>query len=98
MVYRLLRSCLAIAQCNKVIAVGGPREFFCNLRSGRALAEDRMAQRLYDAVDRERLNDHLMAFSRWMKEAGTPSEMESLAYVRSVLDGYGYRTYLILHD
>jgi N-acetylated-alpha-linked acidic dipeptidase len=62
------------------------------------LAEDQVAQALYDAVDRERLHAHLTMFSRWMKEAGTPGELESLAYVQTVLDGYGYRTNRILHD
>src|SRR5829696_4653638 len=57
-----------------------------------------MVHTLHDTVDRERLNAHLVAFSQWKKEAGTPGELESLAYVRSVLDGYGYRTDLILHD
>lgn len=49
-------------------------------------------------VDGERLMAHLSEFARWTKHAGTPGELESLRYVRSQLEGYGYQTELILHD
>ncbi|CAH1654237.1 MULTISPECIES: M28 family peptidase [unclassified Chelatococcus] len=49
-------------------------------------------------VEGPRLMKHLAAFARWTKHAGTQGELDSLAYVRAELDGYGYATELILHD
>ena len=49
-------------------------------------------------VEGPRLMKHLAAFAGWTKHAGTPGELDSLAYVRAALDGYGYATELILHD
>lgn len=49
-------------------------------------------------VEGPRLMQHLAAFARWTKHAGTPSELESLDYIRTELDSYGYATELILHD
>ena len=39
-----------------------------------------------------------MAFARRMKLSGTAEELESFRYLKATLDGYGYRTELILHD
>jgi len=41
---------------------------------------------------------HLREFARWVKLSGTPDELQSLQYVRTTLEKYGYRTTLILHD
>ena len=53
---------------------------------------------LVDEVDGDRLWDHLTAFSKWTKLAGTPGERESLAYIEAALKDYGYATELIDHD
>lgn len=44
------------------------------------------------------LMDHCRAFAQWVKLSGTREEAESLSYIRSRLDEYGYRTRIILHD
>jgi hypothetical protein len=41
---------------------------------------------------------HLEEFARRVKLSGTPEELESFRYLQATLDGYGYRTELILHD
>jgi hypothetical protein len=41
---------------------------------------------------------HLEEFSKRVKLSGTPEELDSFRYLRSTLDGYGYKTDLILHD
>ena len=50
------------------------------------------------AVDRNRLWRHLEEFAKYEKEAGTETELTSLCYCESVMQSYGYRTELILHD
>lgn len=41
---------------------------------------------------------HLEVFDRHCKEAGSPGERESLAYIEARMREYGYATELILHD
>lgn len=41
---------------------------------------------------------HLEVFDRHRKEAGSPGERESLAYIEARMREYGYGTELILHD
>ena len=53
---------------------------------------------LCDAVDGARLMHHMREFARWTKLSGTPDEMRSLRTMQSELDGYGYRTSVVLHD
>ncbi|HYZ22048.1 MAG TPA: M28 family peptidase, partial [Rhodopila sp.] len=60
--------------------------------------QDQDLQSLCDAVSESELMGHLGELARWVKLSGTPEELESLAYVRSRLDGYGYRTTLLMHD
>lgn len=55
-------------------------------------------QSLCEAVSESRLMAHLGELARWVKLSGTPEELESLRYVRSRLDEYGYRTTLLMHD
>ena len=51
-----------------------------------------------DAVDGARLMHHMRELARWTKLSGTLDEMQSLRTVRGELDGYGYRTSVVLHD
>jgi len=51
-----------------------------------------------DAVDGARLMHHMREFARWTKLSGTADEMQSLRTVQSELNGYGYRTSVVLHD
>ncbi len=53
---------------------------------------------LCNAVSGPGMMAHLREFARWVKLSGTPDELQSLRYVRATLDGYGYRTNLVLHD
>ena len=53
---------------------------------------------LVGAVSGAEMFAHLREFARWVKLSGTPEELESLKYVRTRLDAYGYRTNLLLHD
>lgn len=41
---------------------------------------------------------HVTEFARWMKYPGTEQELESLRFVQSEFDRYGYTTQLIMHD
>ena len=41
---------------------------------------------------------HLEEFAKRVKLSGTPEELESFRYLQATLDGYGYKTDLILHD
>ena len=50
------------------------------------------------AMDGPRMWRHLEVFDQHRKEAGSPGERESLAYVESRMQEYGYATELILHD
>ena len=53
---------------------------------------------LVGAVSGDEMMGHLRAFARWVKLSGTAEEAQSLLHVRAQLDGYGYRTDLVLHD
>lgn len=54
--------------------------------------------RLTGAVDRAGMMAHLAELARWVKLSGTAEEANSLRHIRSVLDGYGYRTTWLEHD
>ncbi|WP_433271120.1 M28 family peptidase [Actinosynnema sp. CS-041913] len=68
------------------------------------VAHDGRADRLADVlrvtgeVSAERLMAVLSPMARWTKHAGTPGELDSLAYLRGVLDDLGFATRLISHD
>jgi hypothetical protein len=51
-----------------------------------------------DRVDAAEMMRHLTHIARYVKLSGTAEEAESLAYIRKVMDGYGYATTLIEHD
>lgn len=53
---------------------------------------------LAEQVSGPRMMAHLEVFDGHTKHAGTPTELESLRYVRQELDEYGYRTELISHE
>lgn len=61
-------------------------------------ALDALLDEILDAISRDKLYAHVEEFARWTKHAGTPGELESLAYVQRELDAYGYRTELLRHD
>ncbi len=50
------------------------------------------------SVDAGAMFRHLEEFAKRIKLSGTPAELESFHYLRSVLDGYGYRTELLRHE
>jgi hypothetical protein len=54
--------------------------------------------RLCTAVDAASMMQHLEEFARRVKLSGTPEELESFRYLKSTLEGYGFRTDLIQHD
>lgn len=56
------------------------------------------AAALATQVSAEEMMGHLRVLAGWTKHAGTPGELESLAYLREVLQTYGYATELISHD
>ena len=58
---------------------------------------DPLAQ-LCAAVDPPTMMRHLEEFARRIKLSGTPPELDNVRYLQATLDGYGYRTELILHD
>ncbi|WP_033295504.1 M28 family peptidase [Amycolatopsis jejuensis] len=49
-------------------------------------------------VSAERLMAVLSPMAQWTKHAGTPGELESLGYLRGLLDDLGYTTQLLSHD
>lgn len=51
-----------------------------------------------DGVDGALMMHHLTHIAQYVKLSGTREEAESLAYIRQVLDGYGYATTLLEHD
>lgn len=53
---------------------------------------------LRDAVDGARLMAHLERLARWVKLSGTGDELASLRETQAVLDGFGYRTTMLMHD
>jgi hypothetical protein len=53
---------------------------------------------LCKGVDGATMMRHLGQLARWVKLSGTAEEAESLRYLRSVLDGYGYNTSWLEHD
>jgi len=59
---------------------------------------DEHIARLCAAVDPAAMMRHLEEFARRVKLSGTPEELESFRYLKTVLDGYGYRTELIEHE
>ena len=50
------------------------------------------------SVDAGAMMRHLEEFAKRVKLSGTPEELESFRYLQATLDGYGYKTDLILHD
>ena len=50
------------------------------------------------SVSGTELMRHCREFAKRIKLSGTPEELESFRYLKSCLDGYGYRTALIAHD
>lgn len=59
---------------------------------------DPVIAELCGAVDATTMMAHLEEFARRTKLSGTPSELESFAYLQACLDGYGLRTKLIRHE
>jgi Peptidase family M28/PA domain len=53
---------------------------------------------LCSVVDAGTMMRHLEEFAKRVKLSGTPEELESFRYLQATLDGYGYKTDLILHD
>ncbi|WP_207538285.1 M28 family peptidase [Sabulicella rubraurantiaca] len=51
-----------------------------------------------DRVDAAGMMRHLTHIARYVKLSGTAEEAESLAYIRRVMDGYGFATTLVEHD
>ena len=51
-----------------------------------------------EGVDGAALMRHMREFARWTKLSGTPEEMHSLRYAQGQLDGFGFRTAVLLHD
>lgn len=51
-----------------------------------------------DRVDAAEMMRHLTHIARYVKLSGTAEEAESLAYIRQVMDGYGYATTVVEHD
>ena len=51
-----------------------------------------------DSVDAALMMRHLTHIAPFVKLSGTKEEAESLAYIRRVLDGYGYATTALEHD
>src|SRR5262249_53246403 len=50
------------------------------------------------SVSGTELMRHCREFAKRIKLSGTPEELESFRYLKSCLDGYGYRTALIAHE
>ncbi len=59
---------------------------------------DPLLDEMIAAVDGPRMMEHMNAFARWTKHAGTPEELESLEYCQAKLDDYGYETEIVQHD
>ena len=55
-------------------------------------------QALAAGVDGALMMRNLGMLARWVKLSGTAEEAESLAFLRGVLDGGGYRTTVLEHD
>jgi len=53
---------------------------------------------LKGAVTGPALMRHVQEFARRVKLSGTPEELESFRYLKAQLDGFGYRTRLLMHD
>ncbi|RYE92184.1 MAG: aminopeptidase, partial [Oxalobacteraceae bacterium] len=53
---------------------------------------------LCDAVDSAPMMAHLTEFARRTKLSGSPSELQSFAYLQSCLEDYGLQTKLIKHE
>ncbi|MDB5379217.1 MAG: aminopeptidase, partial [Rubritepida sp.] len=51
-----------------------------------------------DGVDSALMMRHLTHIAQYVKLSGSKEEAESLAYIRDVMDGYGYATTWIEHD
>jgi hypothetical protein len=50
------------------------------------------------SVNADAMMRHLKEFAKRVKLSGTQEELESFRYLQATLDGYGYKTDLILHD
>jgi hypothetical protein len=61
------------------------------------MSEARLAPPV-DQVNTSGLLAHCASFARYVKLSGSSDELESMQYVRSQLDRYGYRTTLLSHD
>ncbi|MBV8768611.1 MAG: M28 family peptidase [Hyphomicrobiales bacterium] len=57
-----------------------------------------IAREASGAVSGKELMRHCAEFAKRVKLSGTPEELESFRYLKSCLDGYGYRTELLSHD
>lgn len=55
------------------------------------------ARDIASRVSGEEMWRHLEIISAWNKHAGTPGELQTMEYLRAVLDGYGYDTELTHH-
>jgi hypothetical protein len=58
---------------------------------------DMKLDELCNAVSADTMMAHLQEFAKRVKLSGTPEELESFRYLQATLDGYGYKTNLILH-
>lgn len=57
-----------------------------------------LEQTIAGEVSESRLVETTAGIARWVRLSGTADEMQAVNYVRTLLDGYGLRTDLILHD
>src|SRR4051812_1284169 len=60
--------------------------------------EETWISNLCASVNAGAMMRHLEEFAKRVKLSGTDEELESFRYLQATLDGYGYRTELILHD
>ncbi len=50
------------------------------------------------AVDAAPMMENLATLARWRKLTGTPEELDSLRFIQSRMEAYGFRTELLTHE
>ncbi|MDB4894673.1 MAG: aminopeptidase, partial [Firmicutes bacterium] len=53
---------------------------------------------LISQIDGPLMMGQVRAMVKWQRHAGTPAERESFGFLKETLDGFGYKTELLLHD
>jgi hypothetical protein len=62
------------------------------------MALSQSERQLVQEISIDRLMETTRTIAQWVRLSGSEDEMRAIAYVRTLLDGYGFETEVIMHD